>query len=210
MAQKHTNENYVHNCGSQQMDITAFAKSIVNMGFQQQECLDILTFYLFNAPVLKSNKTDDQFGLKSLREYGWVGNPDMSKLEGRLLKSAGIGMFCFIKSDSISETLESMNLGQKICIEHPRAVIKQNYNVVVREDNSVCITKQETRMECLFRHIRNAFAHNHTYDFNNGMIMLEDCDDNGKISARIIFPKRSLIDWRRIVKREEDESHNTQ
>ena len=46
MAQKHTNENYVHNCGSQQMEITAFAKSIVNMGFQQQESV-ISTNYIF-------------------------------------------------------------------------------------------------------------------------------------------------------------------
>lgn len=202
MAKKHINENNIHDCGSQQIDISIYTKSIVNMGFQPQECIDIISFYLLNAPVLKSNKTDNLFGLKSLREYGWIGNSGMSKLEGRLLKAANLGMFCFIKSDSISCTLEAMNLGQNVCIEHARAVIRQNYNVIVQEDNTVSITQQETRMECLFRHIRNALAHNHTYDFNNGNIMLEDCDDDKKISARIIIPKRALIDWVRIIKKE--------
>jgi hypothetical protein len=204
MARKklHVNENYVHNCGLQQYVLTEYVKSIVDMGFEKQECLDILEFYLFNAPILKSDKKGDSFGLKSLRDYGWNGNSEMSKLEGRLLKAAGLGMFCIIKSDSISQTLVSMDLEMKVCIEHPRAVMSQKCKVSVQEDGLVVVNQQETRMECLFRHIRNSLAHNHTYDFNNGNIMFEDCDENNNISARIIIPKHSMIDWMNIVKKQ--------
>jgi hypothetical protein len=206
MTKKHVNENYLHDCGLQKNTVTAYVKSIVNMGFEPRECLDILTFYMFNAPILKSGKNGNLFGLKSLKDYGWSGNSDMSKLEGGLLKAANLGMFCFIKSNSISQTLNSMNLEDKVCIEHPRAVIMQNYNMTVQEDGSINVMQQETRMECLFRHIRNSLAHNHTYDFNNGNIMLEDCGDNGKISARIIIPKQALIDWMKIIKNKESNS----
>jgi hypothetical protein len=206
MAKKNINENYIHNCGFQQHAVKTYIKSIADMGFDAQECVDILKFYVFNAPVLTSNKAGNSFGLKSLKEYGWAGNQDMSKLEGRLLKSAKLGMFCFLKSDSISQTLDAMNLGKKVCIEHPRSVIRQNCKASAKEDGSVHIDQKETRMECLFRHIRNSLAHNRTYDFNNGNIMLEDCDENGKISARIIIPKRALIDWMKIIKKEDSDN----
>ena len=199
MAKKHFNENYVHSCDSVQEEILSKINSIAQMGFTEEQIVKIVEFYLFNAPVLKSDKKDDVFGLKSLKEYGWTGTSAMSKLEGRLLKSAGISIFCFIKGDSIDETLDSMNLGSKICTEHPRAVLKQNAKVVLYEDGSTEIRQQETRMECLFRHIRNAIAHNHTYLFDNGNILIEDRDDNGKISARLLMPRDTLIEWMRIV-----------
>lgn len=134
-----------------------------------------------------------------------MGSANISKLEGKLLKSSGISTFCFIKSDSISETLEEMNLGDKICIDHPRAVLKQSIKVTIYEDCKVEVKQQETRMECLFRHIRNSLAHNHTYLFDNGNILLEDCDDNGKISARILMPKDALIEWMKIIKKENND-----
>ena len=199
MAKKHINENYIHACDSTQEEILSKTKSISQMEYTKEQVVEIVEFYLFNAPVLKSDKKDDSFGQKSLKDYGWAGTSAMSKLEGRLLKAAGMSIFCFIKSDIIDETLDSMNLGSKICTEHPRAVLKQNAKVVVYEDGSTEIRQQETRMECLFRHLRNAIAHNHTYLFDNGNILIEDCDDNGKISARLLMPKDALIEWMRIV-----------
>ena len=54
-------------------------------------------------------------------------------------------------------------------------------------------------MECLFRHIRKTLAHNRTYQFENGNILLEDVDDNEKVSARILLSKRTLLDWIDII-----------
>ena len=92
-----------------------------------------------------------------------------------------------------------MDLDDTICSKHPRAVIKQNVSVKVLEDGSTEISARETRMECLFRHIRNSFAHNRMYYFEEGNILLEDRDDNGQISSRILISKQALIDWIGII-----------
>ncbi len=203
MPQKQINENFFHNCGEAKVALNNCKKAISEMGYSAQQVIDILDFYLFHAPVLRSDKTDDGFGLRRLSDFGWKGQPDMSRLEGRLLKSSNIGTFCFIKSDAISQTLKAMDLEGIICSTHPRAVIKQNIVVKVLEDGSTQITPKETRMECLFRHIRNSFAHNHTYCFESGNIMLEDCDDNKKVSARILLPRFALIEWMDIISNKE-------
>lgn len=113
--------------------------------------------------------------------------------------------FCLIKSDDIVNTLDSMNLTEKICVEHPRAVLKQNFKVTVLEDGTAVIAQQESRLECLFRHIRNSLAHNHTYLFENNNILLEDCEENGKVSARILIPRDSLLEWIKIIRRDNND-----
>ncbi|MBQ7265705.1 MAG: hypothetical protein IJS61_06360 [Firmicutes bacterium] len=198
MAKKNTNENYIHSCDSDKVRIEDNICSILNMGYSHEQAMNILNFYVFNAPILHSNKNDSPFGLKTLKSYGWIGN-ELSKLEGRLLKTAGIGNFIFIKCNTIENTLENMDLHQKICIEHPRAVLKQNFKPKIEENGIVQLLPCETRMECLFRHIRNSIAHNHTYLFENNNILLEDRDENETISALILIPKQALIDWINVV-----------
>lgn len=202
MSKNHTNENYIHNCGNQKTVLNKYIKSITDMGFTDTELVEVLSFFLFKSPTLQTGKVDDPFGSRSLKSYGWKGNSDMSKLEGSLLRAAGLSNFYFIKSDEITGTLKMMNLCDEICSDHPRAVLKQNFRVNVLEDGTVSISQQETRMECLFRHIRNSFAHNHTYFFPNDNILLENCDVNGKVSARILMPKDALLKWIGIVRKD--------
>lgn len=201
---KHANENYVHNCGAKKIILQNYEKALTEMEFEPEQVIRILNFYLFNAPIIKNDKGNAKFGLKSLKEYGWMGNSKLSRLEGKLLKASEIGIFCFIKADSINETLNSMDLNDKICIDHPRAILKQNIRISVHEDGTTVVAPQETRMECLFRHIRNAFAHNQTYIFDNGNVLLEDSEENEKISARILIPKGSLLKWINITESELD------
>ena len=199
MASKKINENYIHNCGNEKVKKDNYIKSILSMGFSDAQIKNIINFYICNAPTLKSGKNDSPFGHKTLKSYGWTGN-QLSKLEGKLLKAANIGNFILIKSDRIDETLENMDLSEKICIEHPRAVLKQNFSVKVYENGTAKISETESRMECLFRHIRNSIAHNHTYYFDNDNIILEDRDEDQKnISAVILIPKQALLDWIDIV-----------
>ncbi len=201
MAKKQINENYIHNCGTKKVDIVNYEKAIIDMGYDDEQIKEILDFYLFHAPVIKSDSNENvRFGLKSLGDYGWKGTPYLNKLEGRLLKAANLGMFCIIRADSIKQTLESMELGTRICCEHPRAVLKQLFTVDVMEDGTVNFANKETRMICLFRHIRNSIAHNCTYLFDNGNIMLEDADDKKSITARVLIPKQALLEWIHIVK----------
>lgn len=198
---KNVNENYIHVCELTKINIKNKAIALSKMNFTQPQMLEIIDFFLFNAPVLKTNTKTNEFGLKSLKDYGWVG-PSLGKLEGKLLNAANLSIFCFIKSDTIQETLKAMDLEDKICVEHPRAVLKQNVKVTLLEDGSTRISQQETRMECLFRHLRNSLAHNLTYQFDNGNILLEDQDDNNRITARILIPKDALLEWIKIIKQD--------
>lgn len=202
MAKQETNENYIHVCNSPLINSENYICSMAEAGYTSEEFKSIIEFYVLHAPILKSDKSD-AFGLKNFKDYGWRGNADMNKLERELLKTSGIQSFCFIKSSTISNTLEQMQLGTNAwCVEHPRAVLKQDFVVTITENGKVEISNSETRMECLFRHIRNAFAHNHVYVFENGNILLEDIDAQSKsITARILLPKITLIRWISIVKK---------
>lgn len=200
---RETNENYVHACDSELLIPNDFICSISQAGFETEEFFKIIEFYVLNAPILKSDKTD-LFGQRSLKDYKWVGNSGLSKLERELLKKSGIQSFCFIKATSIKETLNQMLLGDgRWCVEHPRAILKQDFGINVMESGQAEVLSKETRMVCLFRHMRNAIAHNHIYIFDNGNMVLEDVDaQNNDITARILLKKSTLIDWITVVKKE--------
>lgn len=201
MKKKQVNENYIHNSDlCQKIDLTNCIRSITEMNFKNEELMQIINFYLYESPfMIKENDDNKKFGLKTFVDYGWKGNSALNKLESRLLNSSNIGTFCIIKADTISETLQNMNLDDKICIEHPRAVLKQQCSVKINENGTTTITPKESRMICLFRHIRNSIAHNRTYLFKNDNIMIEDIDDKKNVSARILMPKVALFEWINIV-----------
>lgn len=163
----------------------------------------IWDFYVSHAPILNDQKEKGNgFGYRYLGDIGWGGSVKLSELEKELIKSAGLGHFVMIKADEITETLKSMNLNDKICWKHPRAVLKQSYTIKVRENGKIDITNSESRMVCLFRHIRNSLAHNRIYlSQDRTMILLEDAEDGGRLSARILIPVHSLVEWIKIVDR---------
>lgn len=205
MEKKYIDENYIHNCQEVKYKIDDYKKTIVQMGFTENEVIRIIDFYLLRAPLKKDSKETEN-NIVSLNDYGWNGKPDMSKLEGRLLAASGIANFCIRKTDSIECTLESMNLIDKICASHSRSALLQSHSVKVQEDGTIVISQKETRMECLFRHLRNSIAHNLTYLFPNDYILMEDRDENKKVSARILMPKRILLEWIEIVENKKDEN----
>ncbi len=194
------NENYKHSCNSQKVCLVNHIASL-SAAYTDKEFKSIIEFYVFAAPILKSDKPD-AFGLKNLKDYNWKGKADMSKLERELLRASEMSGFYFIKASTISGTLAQMDLVDCVCVEHPRAVLMQNYSITVFENGRAVLNNSETRMECLFRHIRNSIAHNHTYVFRNDMILLEDTDQNNTITARIMLKKNALLDWINIVSRQ--------
>lgn len=203
---KETNNNSISNnshvCNEKKEKLDNHKESIIQSTLTTDEINAVFDFYVLHAPILKSgsDKTDD-FGIKSLGEYGWYGNCRLSELERNLLKSGDVHRFVMIRADSINETLENMGLKDDICIKHPRAVMQQNFKVTVKENGEVKLEERETRMQCLFRHIRNSIAHNRTYLFENGeMILLEDADTDKKVTARILIKVKTLIDWIEIIR----------
>lgn len=203
---KETNNNSISNnshvCNEKKEKLDNHKESIIQSTLTTDEINAVFDFYVLHAPILKSgsDKTDD-FGIKSLGEYGWYGNCRLSELERNLLKSGDVHRFVMIRADSINETLENMGLKDDICIKHPRAVMQQNFKVTVKENGEVKLEERETRMQCLFRHIRNSIAHNRTYLFENGeMILLEDADTDKKVTARILIKVKTLVDWIEIIR----------
>ena len=88
----------------------------------------------------------------------------------------------------------------RICISHPRAVLTQNFTYESDENEIVKIKSTESRINAIFRHIRNSFAHGNTYFFPNGNCLLID-KYRTKTTAAILIPKQSLWDWISIVDR---------
>lgn len=194
--------NNSHVCNEKKEKLDNHKESIIQSTLTTDEINAVFDFYVLHAPILRSgsDKTAD-FGMKSFGEYGWYGNRGLSELERNLLKSGDVHRFVMIRADSIDETLENMGLKDDICIKHPRAVMQQNFKVTVKENGEVKLEERETRMQCLFRHIRNSIAHNRTYLFENGeMILLEDADTDKKVTARILIKVKTLVDWIQIIR----------
>ena len=209
MAQIVYNENYVHSCNNPKVEMVVYIKNLSDPTasvYTPEQFQSIIDYYVSKAPTIKNNGKSDAFGLRSLSEIGWRGSA-LGTLERELIKSSEMTLV-FIRSDAITHTLKSMDLDISICCEHPRAVLKQKYNLSAKENGQVVVTNSETRMECLFRHIRNSLAHARTYIFNNGNIMLEDRDDNGTLSARILIKAQTLIDWMDIIDHPENYLNN--
>ena len=88
-------------------------------------------------------------------------------------------------------------------LEHPRAILLQKYSITVDENEKFKFSGGgENHVNCLFRHIRNSFAHGNTYFFDNGNVLLED-KDNSKITAAILIKQQTLLDWIRVIDKEE-------
>ena len=192
--------NYLHECCETKVQLIPQNVSLLDSPFSADEIALVWDFYVSHAPIRKNqDEKGEEFGLRCLVDYGWKGVAGLSSLERHLIRSANLKNTVVIKASGIKETLAAMNLSDKICCKHPRAVILQEHTIKLEETGKVNITANETRMVCLFRHIRNSLAHNRIYFFENGsMILLEDIS-NSIITARILIPTHCLIDWIRAV-----------
>ena len=88
-----------------------------------------------------------------------------------------------------------------ICISHAKAVLIQKFKCNPDENEQVKIESIESRINAIFRHIRNSFAHGNTFFFDNGMCLLED-KDGSSITAEILIHQKSLVEWIYIVDRD--------
>lgn len=186
-----------HICTSEKYDIQNRKMAIKDSGFSADEVNLIWDFYVTKSPAEQSAQSI------SFTNYGWENTTNKENgypaLEKELAENAGIESFYMIRTKTIKDTLILLGLGNRtIYIEHPRAVLTQKYSVNVDEKENMQLKSEESRVKCLFRHIRNSFAHGNTYFFENDMMLLEDKDKN-TITARILMPRKSLLSWIDIV-----------
>lgn len=188
---------FVHSCENAKMEINPFKKSIRESSFSPEQVSMIWDFY-----VVKSFASVTGLG-RSLKDYGWSatskGVHGHIELERQLAFNASVDGICSIRAKTIKDTLEAMDLSaDRICIDHPRIVLMQDYSISIDENENLGFNNDEGRIKCLFRHVRNSLAHGNTFFFENGMLLMKDY--SGKTcSASILIPQQSLLDWISIV-----------
>lgn len=192
---------FEHDCTELKMDRRQFKKSLKDSNLSHAQINVIWDFYVTHA---LSGGTGLE---RSLEDYGWSRDDNKKTgypaIEKALSNSADFcGLLCFIRAKRCDATLAAMDLwDDRICIEHPRAVMLRKYTVQVDENENLQFAggqNSENNVISLFRHMRNAFAHANTYFFDNGMLLLED-KDGGKITAEILIKQQTLLDWIKLI-----------
>lgn len=188
---------FIHSCSETKVQKNKYRCALRDSDFSDSECNLIWDFYV--ARSFAATTGDPIF----LDTYGWQttqSNTDgLPALENQLAVAAGISSLCIVRNKTIKDTLSQMDLGQeRLCVTHTRAVLMQNFSYEATENETVTIKSEESRINAIFRHIRNSFAHGNTFFFPNDMCLLED-KDGKKVTAAILIPKQVLLDWIYIV-----------
>ena len=195
-------QGYEHTCNENKVGFNEYKSTLNASTFSDEEIKRLWEFYVSRSPAEQSSQSI------SLINYGWENTNNrengLPALEKALKAAASNMNICFVRARTIKDTLSAMDLAnESICIHHSRGVLMQAFEYQHDENEVVHVESSESRVKCLFRHIRNAFAHGNTYLLPNGMIMLEDKEQGlkGKITARLLMPQNSLLSWITIVDR---------
>lgn len=196
---------FVHKCSETKVSKSANKKSLNDSPFSYAQIDMIWDFYVTHAI---SGGTGME---RTISDYGWEKSDNKKNgfpaLEKVLIETAELeNNICFIRSKTCKDTLNAMDLGNDlICVSHPRAVMLRNYTLTVDENEKIQFAGgsiAENTTNCLFRHIRNAFAHGNTYFFDNGFLLLEDKDKNIP-TASILIKQQTLLDWIKVIDKNE-------
>ena len=186
---------FTHKCESPKTEWQLYKCSLKESSFSHAQVSMIWDFYVTHSFTGGSGQS------YTLEDYGWDLSDNsrertLKTLENQLLKAAGIDKLCCIRSKTIKDTLKACNFNEKyICTEHPRAVLMQRHSVTIDENETMKFAGGgENRITCLFRHIRNSFAHGNTYFFNGNTILLEDKDSTTP-TGMILLRQKTLLDW---------------
>lgn len=190
-------KGYSHKCNLKKYDYTSCKRTINNAGYTDSEIKQIWEFYVTKSIAEQSSQS------VKLENYGWDQTQNKKTgypaLEALLAKEAKDCLFCFVRAKTIKDTLSEMDLANNIiCIDHPRAVLRQNFSYSHDENETVSLSSKEGRIVCLMRHIRNSFAHGNTYFLPNDNILLEDFETKN-VTAKILIPQRALLSWITII-----------
>lgn len=184
------------------VDKNDFKKSVYDTDFSPEEINLIWDFYVTHQIVGSDDVKEDSLN-RSVKDYGW--QTSNSKLDGYLaiefnmIQTAEMDDFIIKRTNKLAKHLADNDLkNDHLVIEHPRAVLKQNYTCTPDEDEIAKNESKESRIAAIFRHIRNSLAHGNTYFFENGYVLLED-KEGKTITAAILLKKQTLLDWIYVV-----------
>lgn len=170
-------------CDSSRSDISTSKKSLKESSYTDKEKLLIWDFYV------------SQYDPK---RFSGIDTDKISAFIKKLMNAGDVAFFRAIRTKRIDKALTSASLnGSFLCLEHPRIVLARAFSITSDENETLSFSggaNAENELSCFLRHIRNSLAHNNTYFFDNGNILLEDKNGN-VIDARILIHQKALIDW---------------
>ena len=105
--------------------------------------------------------------------------------------------FCSQNAKTEDELAKNALSGINLCSWCKRFLCKRMNNPSKRDPS-----RRETDLECLLRHLRNAIAHGHVFVIHGGnhiSVLLEDTNNQGNTTARIICNQADLKKWRKIL-----------
>ena len=181
--------------------IQNYHKSIYDCGLPKEQETIIWDFYVTHAiagSASQGRKASD-YGLSSLP---WDEMKRIAAIDASNVK--------ILLANSINKTLANSNLeitegkGERkhfvaIEVDVPKIVCSTPYSIADEDPPKGKVGEAES----VLTHIRNAFAHGMTYFFDNGNVLLEDKDQRGIITARIILKMQTLLDWITLIDREQ-------
>ncbi len=190
----------------------SFTDAKTNLTADQR--LSLLDFF-FAKPL-----SEKEFRDALLKRAGWIkkdDTPDTASLYKTLLSVAGIeNSIFFAPSISYSDfekfgfymfDTDKIKKGESsCCVNHPRAILRRDFPPLsAKLDGNMKVSisfkdnkEVEPKIQCLFRHLRNAIAHDNTY-FINDKVLFIDYDKSGKISGAVLFKQQTLFDWIKLV-----------
>lgn len=175
--------------------------SIHDCGLPKEQESIIWDFYVTHAIAgsASQRRKASEYGLSSLpwNEMKSVAGIDASNVK-------------ILLANSINKTLANYDLGiaegkggckdsVAIEIDVPKIVCSTPYSIADEDPPRGKVGEAES----VLTHIRNAFAHGLTYFFDNGNVLLEDKDQRGTITARIILRMQTLLDWIALIDKEQ-------
>lgn len=185
--------------------ISEYKKSIYDLGLDKDSETILWDFYVTKAICNSASqkRTPSDYGLKKIPYE-------------RMLEVAGITPLNAVPllANTMPKTLERLGLNttegkgkdkREIGIETTpcRFAFITPYTI---SDND--IPKGNCgKGESLLTHVRNAFAHGNTYFFKDGTMLLEDKDQRGNITARIIIKVETLFAWIKLIDKNEKYYH---
>lgn len=180
-------------------------KSIYDIGLDKDSEATIWDFYVTRAMCKSAAQK------RSISDYGMKSIP-----YDEMLKVAGISPSnaIVLLANTMPNTLQRLGLETTI----GKGNDKQNAEIETEPFRFAIITPYTItddnppkescgRGESLLTHIRNSFAHGNTYFFDDGTVMLEDKDQRGSITARIIIKVETLFAWIHLIDKDERYYH---
>ena len=182
-----------------------FKKSIRDSRYTVEQVSIVWDFYVTHsiAESAGQKRTSSDYGYKQLPFNYMLKIAKWDKNNCVILPCDNINKTLCKLGLMITEKIKDENnkniiVNKAIDISNPRAVCIAPYDI----NDDEAPKPKKGKAENILTHIRNALAHGNTYFLDNDMVLLEDKNGN-KITAEILVHMRTLLDWIKLIDREE-------